>query len=90
MNEHSLNIQLAMRVYNYKRDKSRDKMTMAKLASVVFPELSLSAGISKLSALNQGRHDRVGKITVKNIRDIANQLNCSEQFLFTIPKDETK
>ena len=79
---------MAIRAYNYQRDKKQPKMTTTLLAELVFDDLSVSAGVSKLSALNQGQHERVGKITVKNIRDIATQLNCSEQFLFTIPKDE--
>ena len=87
MNEHSLNIQMAIRAYNYRRDKKEPKMTMTLLAELVFEDLSVSAGVSKLSALNQGQHERVGKITVKNIRDIAKYLGCSEQFLFNIPKD---
>lgn len=88
MEDHTLNIDLALKIHNAARDKEKHpkKVTMSDIAIKVFPELSKSAATSKLSALNQGQHERVGKLTIKNIRDIAKHLDVPVALLFNVPK----
>jgi hypothetical protein len=88
MSEERIQIDFAIKLYNALNPKETPKMSMMKLATEVFPDLSPTAAYGKISALNSGSVRNQGTIRISHIKKICEVLQVQPNLLFSPPKQE--